>query len=153
MYVFVVCGFDVDQKGGLPCAVAPCIRWGFACAINLLHSKGGGSVAGCWDDGISKQRNPLFVAWLTVPACRFRIPEYMPTANRSASDRHNLAVPTLPPNRDSCCSASVGNRQGPLPKGVPDVVLHALSTYCKSKLGDSYLYTDLARALKDWEAT
>eukprot|EP00903_Cladosiphon_okamuranus_P015921 g14706.t1 len=43
--------------------------------------------------------------------------------------------------------------QGPLPKGVPDIVLLALSTYCKDELGNSAMYTDLARALKDWEST
>lgn len=51
------------------------------------------------------------------------------------------------------CSASVGNPQGPLPKGVPDIVLHALSTYCKSGLGDSLIYTDLARALINWQSS
>ena len=43
--------------------------------------------------------------------------------------------------------------QGILPKGVPDIVLHALSAYCKSELGNSLIYTDLAEALKDWESS
>eukprot|EP00903_Cladosiphon_okamuranus_P021042 g19334.t1 len=43
--------------------------------------------------------------------------------------------------------------EGPLPKKVPDIVLHALSAYCESELGSSLIYTDLARALKDWEST
>eukprot|EP00752_Nemacystus_decipiens_P005427 g4919.t1 len=43
--------------------------------------------------------------------------------------------------------------EGPLPKGAPDVVIYALSTYCKNKLGNSPLYVDLARALQYWEST
>lgn len=44
-------------------------------------------------------------------------------------------------------------RQGPLPEGAPAIVVHALSIYCKSALGSSLIYADLARALKDWEST
>ncbi|CAM9167392.1 unnamed protein product, partial [Hapterophycus canaliculatus] len=43
--------------------------------------------------------------------------------------------------------------QGPLPKGAPDIVIHALSTYCESGLGNSPLYVDLAQALKRWRST
>lgn len=46
-----------------------------------------------------------------------------------------------------------GNSQSPLPENVPDIVLHALSAYCEGGLGNSVIYTDLARALKDWEAS
>ncbi|CAN0197450.1 unnamed protein product [Scytosiphon promiscuus] len=42
--------------------------------------------------------------------------------------------------------------QGPLPTGAPDVVIHALSTYCDSGLGNSPLYTDVALALQEWRA-
>ncbi|CAM9617024.1 unnamed protein product, partial [Ectocarpus fasciculatus] len=43
--------------------------------------------------------------------------------------------------------------QGPLPKDVPDIVIHALSVYCQSELGKSVLYADLARSLKAWQDT
>lgn len=40
-----------------------------------------------------------------------------------------------------------------MPPDAPDIVVHALSIYCKSELGNSPLYVDLARALNDWEST
>ncbi|CBJ31183.1 Hypothetical leucine rich repeat protein [Ectocarpus siliculosus] len=43
--------------------------------------------------------------------------------------------------------------QGPLPKDVPDIVIHALSAYCQSGMGKSALYADLARSLKAWQDT
>eukprot|EP00752_Nemacystus_decipiens_P005433 g4924.t1 len=42
--------------------------------------------------------------------------------------------------------------QGPLPKGAPDIVIQALSAYCKSGLGNSVIYGDVARALQEWES-
>ncbi|CAM9291741.1 unnamed protein product [Ectocarpus sp. 4 AP-2014] len=43
--------------------------------------------------------------------------------------------------------------EGPLPKDVPDIVIHALSAYCQSGMGKSALYADLARSLKAWQDT